>query len=404
MQYKVVASPALYPEVQEKIISKDKITYKVLDTYINLEWLMQHFNAEIKHNLMTRRREIIIPGHYLFNDDIENAALAKVNYLSTLNEMPTKQIDQHLEIISHINAYHPIVECLKNNPWDGVNRLDDFLNCIKTNNDKLSRELFKTWMVSALEGAHSIEGFAQQGVLVFQGKQGIGKTRLVKALDPINCNAVKEGAILDPGSKDSIIQICRHWIVELGELDATFQKSAIARLKSFITSSCDDVRFPFAPKSTILPRRTAFIATVNDDKFLSDDTGNRRWWTIPMISISFKEWNMIQIWAEVYKLWEAGKSPYLTEKYEMLVNESNVEHEKIDPLKEKLSSWYDWNSSGRRWMSATSVLEEMYYNNPSRGDATKMGKLLKEKNGKPGKRSADATLHEVPLNVRYRNQ
>ena len=45
---------------------------------------------------------------------------------------------------------------------------------------------------------------------------------------------IKDGITLNPSDKDSVMQCVRNWIVELGELDATFRKSDIASLKSFI--------------------------------------------------------------------------------------------------------------------------------------------------------------------------
>lgn len=123
MQYKVVSHPVLYPEKTE---NKDK-SIKVLDTPVNLEWLLRHFYADISFNLMTRRREIIIPNHYISSEDSENSALALVTYLSTINGMPIKNLDNHLDVLAWKNSYHPIIKCIVNKTWDGVPRLDKFI-------------------------------------------------------------------------------------------------------------------------------------------------------------------------------------------------------------------------------------------------------------------------------------
>jgi putative DNA primase/helicase len=387
-KFRVVIDPVLYPEINNQ---------KVLDTFRNLEWLLGHFNTSISYNLMTRQREVVIPGHDLFTDDIENSALARINYLCTLNGMPTKQLDSHLNVLSHQCPYHPIIRSLHENKWDGEPRLHKFLQSIKTENDAFSHKLIKTWMISAIAAAHSEDGFINQGVLVIQGAQGIGKTLWVKSLDPIGCGAVKEGAILDPANKDNVILLAKHWIVELGELDATFNKSDIARLKSYITMQADDVRFPYAIKQTRLPRRTSYIATVNDDKFLSDDTGNRRWWTISAISIDLAHGlDMQQVWAEVCFLWRSGVSPYLTYESQHELNVLNIEHEKIDPLREKLLDNYDWESTARQYISATKVLEELGFTKPNRSEATKMGVLLKELSKNNSKIKDGYRLYSVP--------
>jgi putative DNA primase/helicase len=394
-----VTSSLIYPETVEK--GKQ---IKVLDTHVNLKWLLEHFKAEIRYNLMTRRREINFSTYTIFPDDVENDALFQVNYIATINGMPTKQLDIHLDKLAFNNSYHPIAESIALKPWDGIYRLDNFINTIDAKEPELAKKIIKTWMVCAIAAAHSHDGFINNGVLVLQGAQNIGKTRWVKSLDPIDCDAIREGAFLDPTNKDSVIQLSRYWISELGELDSIFKKSEIGRLKSFITMESDDVRLPYARRSTRLARRSAYVATVNDSNFLIDDTGNRRWWTIIVKEIDLDHGlDMQQVWAETYATWKAGALTYLDSDIQSFVNESNKNHERTDPLREKLLTWYDWSNPARKWLTATAVLEEMGYTKPNRADATAMGKILTEKNGVEGKKINGIKVHEVPVYIKYRN-
>ena len=191
---------------------------------------------------MTRKREIIIPEVSLFSDDSENDALRFIKDIALLNNLPITKIDENLDSLAQKNNYHPIVEGLKTNPWDGVPRLNDFINTIESSTPELSYKLIKRWMVSAIAAAHSKDGFKSSGVLVLSGAQNIGKTLWIRGLDPFNCKAVKEGAILDPTNKDCLIALASVWIAELGKLDATFRKSDMARLKSYLTNDSDTVQ------------------------------------------------------------------------------------------------------------------------------------------------------------------
>lgn len=397
---KVVESPILYPDTI--VVGKAD---KVLDTSKNLGWLLSHFEAEIRYNLMTRRREVTIPGLYIFKEDMDNDILARIEDIATLNFFPTKKIDQHLNVLGGENTYHPIVTAIAVNPWDGMPRLDNFIDCLVTENPILTRYIVRTWMVAAIAAAHSQDGFINQGVLVLQGPQRIGKTTWVKALDPINCRAVKESAFLDPSSKDSVAQLSMFWIAELGELESIFRKSDIGRLKSFITTEFDHVRLPYAKKPTFLPRRSAYVATVNDQNFLADNTGNRRWWTIPLSEIKpFPHEQMIQVWAEVRHIWDNGHLTYLSDEIQNQANELNKSHERIDPFEEKLFTWYDWKSPARKEMCASDVLEELGYKNPNQGDCTRMGTLLTKINCKKSRRSNGVSLHEVPCSILHRTK
>jgi putative DNA primase/helicase len=367
-------------------------TGKALDTRDNLKYLLDLYGIIVRWNIMARKREIIIPNVINFVDEEENASLADIYHLATVNELPNKRIDKHLDSLAWLNTYHPIVECIKENPWDGTARLDAFIDTLKTTNNYLARKIIKRWMLSAIAAAFSEKGFTTQGVLVLQGQQNIGKTKWVKSLDPIDCNAVKEGAILDPNNKDSVITLSQFWIVELGELDGTFRKSDIARLKAFITNQVDNIRMPFKEKNSRLSRRTAFVATVNETRYLVDDTGNRRWWTITVESINLKHGlNMQQIWAEVYHLWNNSEQTWLTDEELKLINESNVDYEQLDPFEEKVLEYFNWEKGWQnhntQLMDATQVLKAIGYDNPKKPDSTRMGKILTKLTGvKPNRR------------------
>ena len=122
------------------------------------------------------------------------------------------------------------------------------------------------------------DGISAHGVLVLQGDQYLGKTKWMKSLAPKELGVIKDGITLNPSDKDSVMQCVRNWIVELGELDATFRKSDIASLKSFITSDRDVLRRPYARLESEFARRTVFLHRLTQSNFTTQ--GNRRFWTI----------------------------------------------------------------------------------------------------------------------------
>lgn len=398
MQFKMIASKILYPETIE-IPGKNGSSYKVLDTHINLKWLLEHFKADIKYNLMTRRREIIIPGHFISKEDYDNEALSLVEYLAIVNEMPIKKINEHLNKIALQNSYHPIVECIKNNPWDGTKRVDSFLQTIQSPNQELSNQILRTWMRAAIAAAYSVNGFSSHGAIVIQGKQGIGKTAWIRLLDPIDCGAIKDGAILEPNLKDCVIGLSQFWIIELGELDATYRRTDIARIKSFITMDFDFIRNPYARLDNKRPRRSVYIGTVNNPDYLVDDTGNRRWWTIEAISIDYRHnFDMKQIWAEIHHEWSNGEPTYLVKELQEKVNVSNEKFEQVDPLEERLLSFFDWDSPSTKLMTVTSILMEMKWPLIDQKSANKLGRILTKLTGKKPIRSGKnrERMREVP--------
>jgi putative DNA primase/helicase len=373
----------------------------ILDTDKNFEHLMNKLGIKLRWNIMKRLREVDIPNTTIFHDDYENSALAKITDIAILNSLPTKLIDSHMDALAHKNAYHPIVDCIKAKPWDQQPRLERFIKTLRTENDNFSHKLVRRWMIGAIAAAFSEQGISLQGALVLQGKQYVGKTQWVKSLDPIDCQAVLSGSLLDPSNKDCLIAISRHWIVELGELDGTFNKADIARIKSYITNDSDEIRFPYAKKATRVVRRSAFIATVNESKYLVDTTGNRRWWTIPVISIDLNHGlDMQQVWAEVYHLWQQGESTKLNQHEFELLNSLNTEYENVDPLEEKFTMVFDftpgWEKKRTNQRTATQVLNDIGIDKPTFGECKRMSSIIYKLTGSKAIKTRKGWFFTIP--------
>ena len=110
-------------------------------------------------------------------------------------------------------------------------------------------------------------------MLVLTGPQGIGKSTFCRAL------AVDDQFFLDDfkdfKSDDSIRKLRGRTVVEISELDA-LNRSAMSTVKSVLTTQVDTLREPYARHPTEHPRSCVFIGTTNEEHFLTDATGNRR--------------------------------------------------------------------------------------------------------------------------------
>lgn len=380
--YKPVFSITSYPFLG----GSEKKPYP-LDVTANLNHLTSFFNIVNKWNMLKREREIIIPGKTLYNEEAANESLTLITNLAVQYKFNIRRIDKHLDAIAFENRYHPIRDWILSKPNTNPDILDDFTSILKTTNDVLSKLLFRRWLIAAIATVFNESDFRAQGVLVLQGKGGWGKTNFIASLVPHDLDAVYTGATLDPSNKDSIITLSEYWIAELGELGSTFKKSDIDKLKAYITQDKDKVRRPFAAKNSKLLRRTIFAASVNEENFLVDKTGNRRWWVLSLtekIDLNYG-FDMQQVWRAAYDLWTSGEKTYLTDEELETLNESNIEFEFLDPFEEKLDTHFDWNCSERIWMKSTEVLQRIGYDKPTDKECTKIGILLSKKNIIKGK-------------------
>ncbi len=194
--------------------------------------------------------------------------------------------------------------------WDGKDRIEEIYNIFGIGKeDKLSREIIKKWLMQAVCGLFNDNKhpFSLDLILVFKGKQGIGKTRFFEHLAMLS-QYFGEGVCIDPRNKDSIIQATSNWICELGEIGSTLKKD-MDSVKAMLTKANDEYRLPYGRSTLKFPRMTSFVGTVNDDKFLIDQTGNRRFATVPIsddIHIDYntqiRTFDSLQLWTQVYRI------------------------------------------------------------------------------------------------------
>ena len=218
--------------------------------------------------------------------------------------------------------------------------------------------LVNKWMIGAIATGLSKIGLAHQGVLTLCGPQYCGKSSWFCSLMPDHPNLTLGDHSLTPTDKDSVRTATRFWLTELSEVDGAVRKSDVSSMKSFLTRKLDVYRCPYDRADTEAPRNTAFVATVNDPKFLRDSTGNRRWWVLDVKSLNAEHnMDMQQVWAEYYNLFLSGASQFLDKDEFSLLNASNMNHTVKPSIDELIRERYLWEEDQRLLRkSATQVL------------------------------------------------
>lgn len=357
----------------------------------NLREILRRLNVTARYNVIKKSQELLIPGAAYTTDNRENASLAWLESQCSVFNFPTTNVKSFLTLLCEENIYNPVATWITSTEWDGIDRLTEFLNTVTTSgNVELKNTLIKRWMLSAIDAAFNPDGVSARGVLVFQGEQAMGKTQWFKNLvdDHELPDVTQDGVILRPEDKDSVKLAVSHWLVELGELDATFKRSDIAQLKGFITKQNDILRLPYAPRESNYARRTVFFGSVNPREFLNDPTGNSRFWTIACTHIDHKHgMDMQQVWAQVYDLYKQGERHHLKPEEAALLESGNEEYMAIDPIEERLLKMLDWESpqSTWSWNQATAVLMDCGLDKPTRAESTKAASFIRKMNGGQGK-------------------
>lgn len=317
---------------------------KPASTIENLECLLEFYNISVRYNVISKRYDIIIPGEEYSPDNADNAKLARIISRACEIGLPVSQVKNYVEFIGDKNQYNPGMDWILSSPWDGENHLKLLCDTIVAKNEYAKNLFIRRWLIIAVSMLIN-NGLDSACCLVLQGGQGIGKTWWFRKLCPIP-GLVRTGASVDPKNRDSVSQIIRYWLVELGEIGSTFLRSDIDSLKAFITSDMDIIRRPYSLADQTYPRRTALAASVNEFTFLYDPTGNRRYLTVECISVdSYHTVNMQQVFAQIYDEICQGETHMLSGEEKHLVDSINSEHSQVDPTIEALLEAYMWGSS-----------------------------------------------------------
>lgn len=360
---------------------------QIAATIPNIQHLLASYRINVQYNTIKKKLSIKVPGQSGAPDNADNVAMAYIISLANLNGLPIGQIPSFVESIGDRNQYNPVAAWITCKSWDGIDRLPAFFETLVEHDGypaELKQKLMYRWMLSAVAAALLAIGFMNRGVLTLQGAQGIGKTKFVYSLVPdavLREAVVKLDHHLDTASKDSLITAVSHWIVEIGELDSSFKKD-IARLKGFLTSDRDKVRRPYARTDSEYPRRTVFIATVNDHDFLPDSTGNSRWWTIPVIKVNYEHGiDMQQLFSQLAIDFGKGEQWWLTQDEESLLEEFNKSHRTVSAIRERVLDAVELdrvNDTNLPAMTATELLRGIGIKHPTNPQSKECATVLRE--------------------------
>jgi len=263
---------------------------------------------------------------------------------------------------------HPVREYLNGLEWDGTKRADMlFIEYLGAEDSSYTREVTRKALLGAV--ARIMEpGCKHDHILVLVGPQGCRKSTTLAKLG----KKWFSDSLYTLAGKDAFEQLQGHWIIELGEMAAA-RKAELEQIKQFISKRSDSFRAAYARRTQEHQRQCAFFGSTNDDEFLKDPTGARRFWPVVVTDAGrvlggrLSDETVDQIWAETVVKYRAGEEWHLRESAEDIAREIQKMHTEVSSKQGVIEEFLE-NMLPKNWDSRGLDERLMHYNGGFGGD------------------------------------
>ena len=339
---------------------------------------------EFRFNVVTsfyEYREIKTKKWFKYDDRTKNSILLEL--MEEDLDISQDKFNIFIESEEVSPDFNPFEEYFDNlEKWDEkTNYIEQISKTVETDNTKHFNSTLERFLVGCIDCLLDTDA-VNDVCLVFQSGQGIGKTRWMRALLPkeFQSEYLYEGNI-DTKNKDHTMYLSQYWFIHLDELE-TLRSNDISAIKSFITRQRISVRKAYGRYKSNFVRRASFLGSVNEDKFLSDITGNRRWLIFKVKTINYlHEVNPDKVWAQAYHLWKNGYRHWFDIDEIKKINQYNEEFRTISLEEELFLRNFQCNDIDGfgEYLSSTEVIIKIAENVPqlvTKMHAILMGKAL----------------------------
>ena len=293
------------------------------------EWLRQH--VDVVYNLVTDQTmyRILSPklGDSWVQVDEQMACTARFWIAADTGKRVLK--NDVLDVIrsDFARLVHPVREYINAlPPWDGRDRVAELAGYVVTDDGELLVWALHKWLVATVATWMS-DQVSNHEVFVLIGRQGIYKTTFFRHLLPPPLRVYFwENAHNSFSSKDDHIALTENCLVEIEEVDMSNPRD-ISELKALATSERIKERRPYARFRQEKHRLASFCATGNQQRFLTDDTGNRRWLCFMVSHIDDpRSWtlNYEQLYAQLRDEYTSGFQYWFDQEDQKRVEEQNA--------------------------------------------------------------------------------
>jgi predicted P-loop ATPase len=217
-------------------------------------------------------------------------------------------VSQAVEAVAREHCFHPVRDWLRSLEWDGVPRLGSWLHvCLGTPDDEYHRQIGSLFVI-AMAARIFEPGCKCDYMLVLEGPQGEEKSKFCRALAGSDAFFSEHLPRIHGDQVRLSMHLRGHWLIEVAEL-AAMLKGDPEGTKDFISRRIEKYTPKYGRGEVTEPRQCLFIGTTNEDDYIRDVTGGRRYWPVRVIKIDLAALEAIrdELFAEAVAAYDEGK-------------------------------------------------------------------------------------------------
>lgn len=345
-----VAAPDAEPI--QLIVNSQGVPYKNIENIRKILLEDQDFQRRVVFDTFLQKH-LYRPrgGQYRELNDSDEITITReisVKYGSFATIQPT-MVRMALMEVARDNCVDAARDWLESIKWDGEARLDTWLTkTFNVEDNVYHRAVGSNWLKGMAKRIVD-PGCKFDYVLVLEGKQGTRKSTSMGILGGdwyIETTA-------SPDNKDFFMMLQGNLVIEFSEGES-LSRADIKQLKAVITTQYDKFRAPYERHIQTHPRRCVFAMTTNQEEYLKDETGNRRWLPVATVGDANTDWlkdNRDQLLAEaLHRVRDLKETTY---EFPEEVYEEQAKRQVTDPNRDRVIEWYENYDEGKKRQGVT---------------------------------------------------
>lgn len=245
-----------------------------------------------------------------WRDDDDTRLTVYLQHSIGLIAISESQSASAVRYVARQRVRHCVREHVEAFVWDGEahieHALEDFWGVVPAANQpsEYVRAVSANFFLAMIARIMS-PGCQVDTMVIFEGPQGIGKSRALRVLGGDWYALASESVT----SKDFFQVLSGCWLSEIGEMDS-FSRAERGRIKLVVSAPTDRYRPSYARHAKDFPRQCVFAGTTNHDDYGDDDTGLRRFLPVRCTDIDIHGLTTArpQLFAEALHYWRQGRS------------------------------------------------------------------------------------------------